>query len=152
MNSTCYYLCMTDEQVRTRHGKSLRYMFTKVPFVAALGLELVQWETEGVVTVRMPVSDLVDNGGGTPHGGAIATLLDTAGAAAVWNGHDYERGTKGSTVSLSVNYLGAARGEAVTAEARCVRRARELNYALIEAVSESGRPVASAILTYRIVP
>lgn len=144
---------MADTEQRSRHERSLRYMFSKVPFITALGLELVEWaEQEDHVVVRMPVNALADNGGGTPHGGAIATLLDTTGAAAVWNGHDYERGTRGSTVSMTVNYLGAARGEAVIATGRCVRRARELNFATIDAVSESGRPVASAVLTYRIVP
>jgi uncharacterized protein (TIGR00369 family) len=143
---------MTDTDLRTRHGKSLRYMFSKVPFVSALGLELVDWETEDQVIVRMPFRELADNGGGTPHGGAVATLLDTTGAAAVWNGHDYDRGTRGSTVSLTVNYLGTARDEAVIATGRCVRRAKELSFATVEAVSESGRPVASAIMTYRIAP
>jgi uncharacterized protein (TIGR00369 family) len=144
---------MTDPELRGRHGKSLRYMFTKVPFVTALGLELLEWEEqEDLAVVRLPFLPLADNGGGTPHGGAVATLMDTTGAAAVWNGHDYERGTRGSTVSLTVNYLGTARDEAVLATGRCVRRARELNFATVEAVSESGRPVASAVLTYRIAP
>ncbi|MGV0791472.1 PaaI family thioesterase [Mycolicibacterium sp. XJ1819] len=144
---------MTDTELRSRHGKSLRYMFSKVPFVKALDLELLEWEDqEGRAVVRMPFRDLSDNGGGTPHGGAIATLLDTTGAASVWNGHDYDRGARGSTVSLTVNYLGTARDEAVVATAHCVRRARELNFATIEAVSESGRPVASAVMTYRIAP
>lgn len=144
---------MTDTDLRSRHGKSLRYMFSKVPFVGALGLELMEWEDQpDRVVVRMPFRELADNGGGTPHGGAVATLLDTTGAAAVWNGHDYERGTRGSTVSLTVNYLGSARDEAVIATGRCVRRAKELNFATVEAVSESGRPVASAVMTYRIAP
>lgn len=142
---------MTDDELRSRHGKSLRYMFNKVPFVSALGLELLEWEAEeGRVTVRMPFRELADNGGGTPHGGAVATLMDTAGAAAVWNGHDYDRGTRGSTVSLTINYLGAARGEAVIATAHCTRRAKELNFVAVEATSESGRPVANAVMTYRI--
>lgn len=144
---------MSDTDLRSRHARSLRYMFSKVPFVTALGLELVEWESEeGLAVVRMPMAALTDNGGGTPHGGAIATLLDTTGAAAVWNGHDYERGTRGSTVSLTVNYLDAARDEAVIATGRCVRRAKELNFAAVDVVSESGRPVASAVMTYRIAP
>jgi uncharacterized protein (TIGR00369 family) len=142
---------MVDDELRSRHGKSLRYMFSKVPFVSALGLELVEWEQEeDRVMVRMPFRELADNGGGTPHGGVIATLMDTTGAAAVWNGHDYDRGSRGSTVSLTVNYLGAARDEPIIATGRCVRRAKELNFATVEAVSESGRPVANAVLTYRI--
>jgi uncharacterized protein (TIGR00369 family) len=144
---------MTDDELRSRHGKSLRYMFTKVPFVSALGLELVEWEEqEDHAVVRMPFRELADNGGGTPHGGAVATLMDTTGAAAVWNGHDYDKGTRGSTVSMTVNYLGTARDEVVIATGACVRRAKELNFVTVEARSESGRPVASAVMTYRIAP
>ncbi len=144
---------MTNTELRSRHGSSLRYMFTKVPFVKELGFELLSWEEEeGLVVVRMPFRELVDNGGGTPHGGAVATLMDTTGAASVWNGHDYDRGTRGSTVSLAVNYLGAARDEAVVATGRCTRRAKELNFATVQAVSESGRAVADAVMTYRIAP
>lgn len=145
---------MPDNELRSRHGKSLNYMFRRVPFVKALGLELLEWEEcEGRAVVRLPASELADNGGGTPHGGAVATLLDTTGAAAVWNGHDYDQGVRGSTTSLSVNYVGSARSEAIIATAMVVRRARELNFAVIEAVGEeSARPVASAIMTYRIAP
>ncbi len=145
---------MTDNDQRTRHAKSLRYMFTRIPFVLALEMELVEWENEeGRAVVRLPVTELVDNGGGVPHGGAIAALLDVTGAAAVWNGHDYDRGTRGSTTSLSVNYVGAARDETVLATGRCVRRAHEINFATIEAVGEnSGKPIATAMMTYRIVP
>jgi uncharacterized protein (TIGR00369 family) len=131
---------------------SLNYMFKKVPFVTRLGLELVEWEQEGTVVVRMPYVDFTDNGGKTPHGGAIATLIDTTGAASVWNGHDYERGTRGSTVSIAVNYVGAPRDETIIATGTCVRRAKELNFANVSAVTESGRQVADAVMTYRIAP
>lgn len=144
---------MSDSATRARHAKSLRVMFGKVPFITQLGLELLEWEAEeGVAVVRMPFSGVIDNGSATPHGGAIAALIDTAGAAAVWNGHDYDKGTRASTTSISVNYLGSARDEAVIATGRCVRRARELNFVEVSAVSESGRPIASGLLTYRIAP
>jgi uncharacterized protein (TIGR00369 family) len=124
-------------------------MFTKVPFTAALGIVLQEASPDGVV-LRMPYSDLVDNASGTFHGGAVATLVDNAGAAAVWAGHDYSRGTKASTVSLTVNYLGAGRDSDLIARARCVRRARELNFVEIEVAGEDGRRVASGVLVYRI--
>ncbi|WP_068182983.1 PaaI family thioesterase [Mycobacterium sp. UM_CSW] len=141
---------MSEDEQRERHGKSLRFMFTKVPFNKVVGLELIDWSEPDVAVVRLPFSEAIDNSGGTAHGGAIATLADVAGSAAAWNGHDYEKGTRGATVSVTINFTGAARGEAVIATARCVRRARELNFTEVSIVSESGRPVASGTVIYRI--
>lgn len=141
---------VADNEQRERHGKSLRFMFSKVPFTKVVGLELVDWSETDVAVVKMPYTETVDNSGGTAHGGAIATLIDVTGAAAAWNGHDYDNGTRGATVSMTVNYTGAARGEALIATGRCVRRARELNFTDINVVSESGRSVATGTLIYRI--
>ncbi len=139
----------SDEQLRAKRERSLRYMFSKVPFVAALGMQLEHWDEVGA-RVRMPYQDLVDNGGRTFHGGAVSTLIDTAGAAAVWAGHDYDKGTRSSTVSLSVNFLGAGYESALIAEARCVRRAKELNFVEIHVTDADGKPIADGIQTYRI--
>jgi uncharacterized protein (TIGR00369 family) len=152
MDSSVSVSSVSDSEQRERHGKSLRYMFTKVPFTVTVGLELVDWSEPDVAVVKLPFSDTVDNGGGTPHGGAIATLIDTAGSAAAWNGHDYDLGTRGATVSMTVNYTGGARGEAAIATARCVRRAKELNFAEVSVVSESGRSLATGSVIYRIAP
>lgn len=140
---------ISEDATQQRRLKSLRYMFAKVPFTRALGIELIDWSETGVI-LRMPYSELVDNAGGTFHGGAVAALLDNAGAAAVWAGHDYSKGTKASTVSLTINYLGAGRDQDLIAQARCVRRARELNFVEIDVRSADGRPVASGVLVYRI--
>lgn len=147
-------MIVSDSEQRERHGKSLRYMFTRVPFTITVGLELVDWSEPDVAVVKLPYGETVDNGGGTHHGGAIATLIDTAGSAAAWNGHDYDydSGTRGATVSMTVNYTGGARGEAVIATARCVRRAKELNFANVTVSSESGRSVATGSVIYRIAP
>jgi len=152
MDSSVNVWFVSDSEQRERHGKSLRYMFTRVPFTVTVGLELVDWSVPDVAVVKLPHSQTVDNGGGTHHGGAIATLIDTAGSAAVWNGHDYDTGTRGATVSMTVNYTGGARGEAVIATARCVRRAKELNFADVSVLSESGRSVATGSVIYRIAP
>ncbi|HTK67680.1 MAG TPA: PaaI family thioesterase [Pseudonocardia sp.] len=143
---------MTNDHNRERHGKSLGFMFSKVPFITETGLELLDWSEPDSARVRMPYTERIDNAGGTPHGGAIATLIDTSGSAAAWNGHDYDKGARGSTVSLTVNYLGGARGEAVVATARCVRRAKELNFTEVSVATESGTPVAHGTVIYRIAP
>jgi uncharacterized protein (TIGR00369 family) len=124
-------------------------MFSKVPFTTALQITLEEHGPDGVV-LRMPYTDLVDNAGGTFHGGAVATLMDNAGAAAVWAGHEYAKGVRASTVSMTINYTGAGKDSDLLARARCVRRAKELNFTEIEIETEDGRSVASGVLVYRI--
>lgn len=144
---------MADVDNEAMRAGALRIMFSGSPFITALGMELVSVDEGGDgVTVRMPFSGTVDNGGGTPHGGAIASLVDTAGAAAVWAGHDFANGSKASTVSLTVNFVGAGRDRDLVATARVVRRAKELAFAEISVATDEGRAVASGVLVYRIVP
>jgi uncharacterized protein (TIGR00369 family) len=102
------------------------------------------------VALRVPFRDDLTNDGEVYHGGVIASALDTAGAAAAWSNHDFNRGSRASTVSMSVQYVGAARRSDLICTARTVRRARELIFTEINATDEDGRPVAHAVQTYRI--
>ena len=138
-------------QVDDRSSRALQYLFSEVELVRHLDLQLVDWD-EHSARVRMPFSAAIDNRSGTPLGGALATLVDIAGAAAVWAGHDFSKGGRHATVSISINFVGAARNEAVLATARCVRRQQELTYVSVDVESESGRIVANGLLTFRVVP
>ena len=42
------------------------------------------------------------------HGGVVAALLDTTGSGAVMAGHDFAKGSRLTTISLSVQYLSVA--------------------------------------------
>src|SRR5438270_13891386 len=89
-----------------RRERALAHMFSRVPYNVALKTELLEADESGA-RVRMPFQGFVDNGGTTYHGGAVASLLDAAGGAAAWSGHDYTRWpARGSTVSLTINYVG----------------------------------------------
>ena len=81
----------------------------------------------------------------------IASLIDTTGAAAVWAGHDFDKGLRASTVSMTVNYTGRAAGDLV-ATARCVRRGRDLAFSEITVEDTHNTLVATGTLVYRIVP
>ncbi len=125
-------------------------MFTRAPFITALGLNLIEWDDDEVV-VRMPYRPDLTNGQDTCHGGALATLVDTAGAAAVWAGHDYAKGIRNGTVSMAINYIGSSGQEATIARARCIHRGSQLNFVEIRLERETeGRLVAHGTLTYRI--
>lgn len=140
-----------SEEEQQRRRAAMRDLMVRTPYIGGLGVVVEEWSPEGVL-LRLPFSERLTNDGQAHHGGAVASLIDTAGAAAVWAGHDFDRGTRAATVSLTINYLGSARGADLLARARCLRRGRDLSFAEIHVSDPEGRPVAQASLVYRIVP
>jgi uncharacterized protein (TIGR00369 family) len=134
---------------RERHGRTMDFTFTKIPYVVDLGIELLDWSMPDVVRVRLPYHPRMDNSSGTHHGGVIAALVDTAGSAAAWNGHDYSRGRRGLTVSLTVNFIDRAGESTLIAVGRCLRRGARLSFIEVSVEAEDGRPVASGSLVYQ---
>jgi uncharacterized protein (TIGR00369 family) len=122
-----------------------------VPFIAGRGMQITHMH-EGRATVTMPWR--ADNAadGERMHEGAVAALLDTAGAMASWSIVGLNYRLKASTVGIHVSCHGAARGEAVVAFARTIRRTNE-SFANVVTVhsATSGTLVATGSVTYRIV-
>jgi uncharacterized protein (TIGR00369 family) len=137
-----------DEQAR-RRAWFRQHWETGVAFNRTCGVTVRRWELEGVELV-MPYSDALSAHPGVFHGGAIATLIDTAGGAAVMAGHDFNHGSRLSTVAMSVQYLAAARGETVVAFARCTQRGRRTHFSDVVVRMESGVAVAQGLVTVTI--
>ena len=142
-------MALTEAEQR-RYRESFRKLMVGTLFIASLGVVVDEWSEEQVV-LRAPFREQLTNDGREYHGGVIAALIDTAGAAAVWAGHDFDKGHKASTVSMTVNYTGRAEGD-LLATARCVKRGRELSFSEIQVHDPRGRLVATGTLVYRIVP
>ena len=143
-------MSLTDaEQVRLR--AAFRDQMTRTPYIGGLRIVVEEWSPDGA-RLRLPFAEHLTNDGTAYHGGVVASLVDTAGAAAVWAGHDYDKGMRAATVSLTVNYIGAGRGTDLVADAVCVKRGRDLNFSEIRVTDTEGRGVATATLVYRIVP
>jgi uncharacterized protein (TIGR00369 family) len=138
-----------EEQAKRR--EAMRGIMVKTPYIASLGLVVDRWSSEGV-TLRMPFDPELTNDGAVYHGGAVASLMDTTGAAAVWAGHDFDKGARAATVSMTINYLGAAVHADLLADAVCVKRGRELSFSEIHVHDPDDKPVATGTLVYRIVP
>jgi uncharacterized protein (TIGR00369 family) len=102
------------------------------------------------VTMRLPFREDLTNDGSVYHGGVVATALDTAGAGAAWSNHDFDKGTRASTISMTINYVGAARSSDLWCRAVTVKRGRELIFTEITATDDEERVVAHAVQTYRI--
>ena len=119
------------------------------PYMAWLGIEFDQWEADRV-RLRLPFREDLTNDGVMYHGGVIAAALDTAGAGAAWSNHDFDRGIRASTISLSIQYVGSARRSDLLCTATTVKRGRELIFTEVTANDTDGRVVAHAVQTYRI--
>jgi uncharacterized protein (TIGR00369 family) len=117
------------------------------PFGSALG---VRAESISEECARLSLAFREDNSNGDEalHGGVAASMIDMASQAVARAALGEESGPW-HTVALQVGYLAAALGEAITAEARLLRRGKELAYAEVVVGSESGREVARGLTTVR---
>ena len=118
------------------------------PFAQKLGLTIERLDADGA-ELRMPFDPELATLGDTVHGGAIASLIDTAGVTAAWGDDSPAEGLGGATVSMSVDYVAAARATDVVARARVVRRGRSLCFVVVEAVDDDGRVVATGQVCHR---
>lgn len=120
------------------------------PYLAWLGLRFERYEPDEVV-MCLPFRPELTNDGTYYHGGVVAAAIDTAGAAAAWSNHDFNKGVRASTVAMSVQYVGAAKQSDLICRGRVVRRGKELTFTEITATDAAGAVVAHAVQTYRIV-
>jgi len=137
-----------DEQQARR--LAVRDLMPQTPYLAGLGIVIDRFEPDRA-TVRLPFREDLTNDGARYHGGVIAAVLDTAGAAAAWSNHDFDRGARASTVAMSVQYVGACQRSDLVCHARAVQRRRDLIFTEITATDGEGTVVAHGIQTYRIV-
>lgn len=140
---------LSDEEQDARRA-AIRDLMPRTPYLAGLGIVIDRYEPDEV-TVRLPFRKDLTNDGVVYHGGVIGAVIDTAGAAAAWSNHDFTKGHRASTVTLSIQYVGTARESDLLCHARAVRRGKELTFTEITATDSGGKVVAHGLQTYRIV-
>jgi len=119
------------------------------PFVLHLGMRLESIEPDRARLV-LPYRDELATIGDVIHGGALSGLVDTAAMAASWSAHDVSGPLRGTTVGLSVDFVAAARGRQVTADARVIRRGKSLCFCDVDVTDADGALVVKAIVTYKL--
>jgi uncharacterized protein (TIGR00369 family) len=129
-------------------GGLMRELVPRSPFAVYLGIQLVELG-DGRAVLRLPFRQELVTIGSTVHGGAIATLVDTAAMAAAWACAEVPDPPRGSTVGLTVDYLAPANGRGIEAVASVVRRGRRLTTLRVDAHAEETH-VATALVTYQI--
>jgi len=121
------------------------------PFMKARGMQITLMDA-GSAIVEMPFGEANADEGGVVHEGAIAALLDTAGAMAAWSVTGVDLRYKASTPGIHLSFHAAARGEGVAAHARTLARSNESFSSTVTVYGrDSGRAIATGSVTYRIV-
>lgn len=119
--------------------------FASVPYARLLGIEIVALE-RGAAALALTVRPELTRMAGILHGGALASLLDTASAFAVLSVS--EPGTHTVTVDLTLHFLRPVSDGRVEARARVLRAGRRVVTVSMEATDSAGRLIASALTTY----
>ncbi len=122
---------------------------TPTPYGRHLGLQVLGAD-RGIATVRLELAEHICNRRGVAHGGALASLLDSALGAAVISAikpHEWC-----GTLQLSIQYSDPARRGPLLANGRVVRRGRTVAFAEGEVVDSSVCTVARSHGTWTIWP
>ena len=117
------------------------------PYSKYLGVQLEQID-DSSARLRLPYQDANSNPGKVLHGGCAASIGAIAGQAIAHAALGEEAGPF-HTAQMQVSYLAAAIGAEVIAEARLLRRGRELCFIGIDVKTAEGKAIASMTTTVR---
>ena len=125
----------------SRIGKAL----DSVPYAHFLGLELDE-VSSGTATLGLNLRKELMQNHGVVHGGAIASLIDSATAFAIISLLAPKE--KVTTVDLTISYLRPLTRGRITAVAKVVRAGRRLLVVSAEVMDNNGKLAATALSTY----
>jgi uncharacterized protein (TIGR00369 family) len=117
------------------------------PLPGKLGIELLALGDDRA-ELWLPFDPANATMGEVVHGGAIATLIDTAGMAAAWADDAVPEALGGATVTLNVDYLAAAIGTDLRAAATVRRRGRRLCFVSVEVRAGDDRLIATGSMVH----
>jgi uncharacterized protein (TIGR00369 family) len=116
-----------------------------VPFAKLLGIEVESMEP-GHAVLSMPIRDDLKRNGGIAHGGAVATLIDSAMAFAIIP--ILAENEQSVTVDLTIHYLRPLSEGSARASARVVRAGKKVITVSAELFDSQEKLAATAISTY----
>ena len=115
---------------------------------AILGIRIVEVTLDRVVA-ELPMRDDLFNGVGIAHGGTLMALADTAGAiATVIN---LPPGARTTTIESKTNFIAAARGGTLRAEATPLHRGRRTMVWQTRIFDETGRTISLTTQTQLVM-
>lgn len=136
---------MTVKKVAAAAARRLQRALDSVHYAHLLGIELEE-VVDGTASLFFQVRKELTQNQGLVHGGAIASLIDTAMAFAIISNLPPE--DKVTTVDLTISFLRPLTAGRVVAKAKVLRSGRRLITVSADVFSEDGRLAATALSTY----
>ncbi len=121
--------------------------FKRSGYALALGAQLAHL-SEDSARILLPYKDANSNPGKALHGGCAASMASLGGQAVARAALGPDSGPW-HTSGLQVNYLSAAIGEAVVAEARLLRKGKEMCFVDVNVATQEGKPIAHSTAMVR---
>jgi len=136
---------MSQGDLDLRRLERAREAFRSVEYAKFLGLEMGE-VGDGTASVHLDVRAELLQYHSVVHGGAIASLIDTASAFAALTRIDLDE--RVTTTDLTIHYLRPISSGRMTATARIVRGGRRLVVLSVDVTNDSNALVATAVTTY----
>ena len=136
---------MNSEKLTAEQIERIQKALASVPFAKLLGIEL-ETVAPGTATLSLPITNDLKQNNGDVHGGAIASLIDSATAFAIISLLPPDE--KATTADLTISYLRPLKEGRAHSTARVLRAGRRLIVVSAELVDDAGRLIATALTTY----
>lgn len=136
---------MSETQLSGEDVARLHAAFAQVRYAHLLGIEIVRL-ARGEAVLSMNVRPELTRMEGILHGGALASLMDSASAFAVLT--LLEPGERTVTVDLTLHFMRPVSDGLVEARGRVLRAGQRVFTVSIDATSAGGKAVATALTTY----
>ncbi|MBM4329604.1 MAG: PaaI family thioesterase [Deltaproteobacteria bacterium] len=134
--------------IKESYEKALRRTVESAPYYQLLQITLEQID-EGFARFRMPFRKELTHPYSIVHGGAIASLADTAVAFALMT--MIQPGERVTTVEFKINFLSSVHNGEMIGEARIAHKGKRLATADMEVKNEKGNLIAKGLATYMIL-
>jgi uncharacterized protein (TIGR00369 family) len=136
---------MNSGKLDAEHRARIENALQQVPFAKLIGIELEEVDP-GVATLALDIREELKQNHGVVHGGAVASLIDSATAFAIISILPPDE--RATTVDLTISYLRPLTTGRIRAKASVVRAGRRLIVVSAEVFDDSGTLTATALSTY----
>ena len=136
---------MITPELSEDQRRRVEKMREAVPYLKHLGIE-VESVGPGTSTLRLPVREELSRNDGIIHGGAVASVIDSAFAFAIIP--ILAENERTVTVDLTIHYLRPLSGGVCKTTARVVRAGRRVITVSADLFDENEKLAATALSTY----
>ena len=116
----------------------------KAPFEKYLGIKIIKAK-DGYAKLKMPYRKELTNPHGSIHGGAIASLADTAMAVAIFSKYSH---SSFYTVKLEIKFRAPASKGEIFAKAKVMNKRKRFVFGKVEIKDEEGKLLAQVSVTF----